>query len=41
MRSVFLGTPEFAVPALRALAGCTEVAAVFTKPDAASKRGKT
>lgn len=40
MRAVFFGTPAFAAPALRALSQCAEVAAVYTKPDAASKRGK-
>jgi methionyl-tRNA formyltransferase len=33
MRIVFLGTPEFAVPSLRALASEHEVLAVFTQPD--------
>jgi methionyl-tRNA formyltransferase len=40
MRVVFLGTPEFAVPSLRALAsGGHEVAAVFTQPDRPKGRG--
>ncbi|MBM4363910.1 MAG: methionyl-tRNA formyltransferase, partial [Deltaproteobacteria bacterium] len=33
MRTVFFGTPEIAVPALRALAAGTEVVAVFAQPD--------
>ncbi|HSU29615.1 MAG TPA: methionyl-tRNA formyltransferase [Bryobacteraceae bacterium] len=40
MRTVFLGTPEFAVPSLRALASAGhEVAAVFTQPDRPKGRG--
>ena len=40
MRVVFLGTPEFAVPSLQALAsGGHEVAAVFTQPDRPKGRG--
>lgn len=40
MRIVFLGTPEFAVPSLRALAGSGhEVIAVFTQPDRPKGRG--
>jgi len=36
-----MGTPEFAVPALRALiAGECEIAAVFTRPDRPSGRGR-
>lgn len=38
-RIVFLGTPEFAVPALRALAAAHEVVAVVTQPDRAGGRG--
>ena len=33
MRAVFLGTPEFAVPTLRALTSEHELIAVFTQPD--------
>ena len=33
MKAVFLGTPEAAVPALRALTGIAQVGAVFTQPD--------
>lgn len=41
MRVVFLGTPEFAVPSLRALlASRHEVCAVVTQPDRASGRGQ-
>ena len=39
MRVVFMGTPEFAVPSLRALAAVHDVAAVFTRADAVSGRG--
>ena len=39
MRVVFLGTPEFAVPSLAALATEHEVAAVFTQPDRPKGRG--
>jgi methionyl-tRNA formyltransferase len=39
MRVVFLGTPEFAVPSLRALAARHQVAAVFTQPDRPKGRG--
>lgn len=40
MRVVFMGTPDFAVPSLRALAGAHEVALVLTRPDAVRGRGK-
>lgn len=36
---IFMGTPEFAVPSLRALAGMARVSAVFTQPDAPAGRG--
>lgn len=39
MRAVFLGTPEFAVPSLKALSGQHEVVAVFTQPDRPKGRG--
>jgi methionyl-tRNA formyltransferase len=39
MRVAFMGTPEFAVPALRALTRSHEVVAVYTMPDAVSGRG--
>ncbi len=39
MRVVFLGTPEFAVPSLRALASTHHVLAVFTQPDRPKGRG--
>ena len=40
MRIVFLGTPEFAVPSLRALAEAGhEIAAVYTQPDRPKGRG--
>jgi len=42
MRIVFMGTPEFAVPSLRALAGADgiEVVAAYSQPDSVSRRGK-
>ena len=39
MRVVFMGTPDFAVPSLQALASQHEVLVVFSRPDAASGRG--
>lgn len=41
MNIVFMGTPQFAVPLLRALASKYSVNAVYTRPDAVSGRGKT
>ena len=41
MRIVFMGTPEFAVPSLRALIDHGyDVAGVFTQPDRPRGRGK-
>ena len=42
MRVVFAGTPEFAVPSLKALlhAGAVELAGVYTQPDRRGGRGK-
>lgn len=40
MNIVYMGTPTFALPTLSALAEHHEVRAVFTRPDAASHRGK-
>jgi methionyl-tRNA formyltransferase len=41
LRIAFLGTPDFAVPSLRALVGAGhEVAAVFTQPDRPRDRGQ-
>ena len=40
MRIVFMGTPDFAVPSLRALATAHDVALVLTRPDAVRSRGK-
>lgn len=37
---VFMGSPEFALPSLRALAGAYRVAGVVTQPDRASGRGR-
>ena len=39
MRVAFLGSPEFAVPCLRALAGAHEVALVVSQPDKPAGRG--
>lgn len=41
MRVVFMGTPEFAVPSLRALVAHHDVVAVYSRPDAVSGRGRT
>jgi len=40
MRIVFMGTPDFAVPSLRALAGQHDVSLVLTRPDAVRGRGR-
>ncbi|MCL6619070.1 MAG: methionyl-tRNA formyltransferase [Thermomonas hydrothermalis] len=40
MRIVFAGTPEFAVPSLRAAAAKDEVVAVLTQPDRPAGRGR-
>jgi methionyl-tRNA formyltransferase len=40
LRIVFAGTPEFALPALRAAAQRGEVVAVYTQPDRPSGRGR-
>lgn len=40
MRIVFMGTPSFAVPSLRKLAGEHDVVLVCTRPDAVRSRGK-
>lgn len=40
MRVVFMGTPDFAVPSLEALAERHDVALVLTRPDAVRGRGK-
>jgi methionyl-tRNA formyltransferase len=39
MRVAFMGSPEFAVPCLRALAGAHQVALVVTQPDKPAGRG--
>ena len=39
MRIVFMGTPEFAVPSLKAIAETGyDICGVFTKPDKPKKR---
>ena len=40
LRIVFAGTPEFAVPSLRAAAQRGEVVGVYTQPDRAAGRGR-
>ena len=40
MRIVFMGTPDFAVPSLSALAAEHEVVLAVTMPDAVRSRGK-
>lgn len=40
MRVVFMGTPQFAVASLQALAAVHDVIAVYTRADAASGRGR-
>ncbi len=39
-RIVFMGTPRFAVPALRALTACHQVVGVVTQPDRPAGRGQ-
>lgn len=39
MRVVFMGSPEFSLPSLRALAAAHDVVAVYTQPDRPSGRG--
>ncbi len=41
MKTVFMGTPDFAVPCLQRLAELTEVVGVFTQPDRPKGRGLT
>ncbi len=41
MRTVFMGTPDFAVPCLRQLADMTQVVGVYTQPDRRQGRGLT
>lgn len=40
MRLVFMGTPEIALPVLKAVSSRHEVVAVYTRPDAYSGRGR-
>jgi len=40
IKIVFMGSPEFALPSLRALAGAYDVVGVVTQPDRASGRGR-
>ncbi len=39
-RLIFMGTPHFAVPVLKALIGRYEIASVVTQPDRRAKRGR-
>jgi len=39
LRSVFMGTPAFAVPSLEALAACSELVGVVSRPDKPRGRG--
>jgi methionyl-tRNA formyltransferase len=41
MRSIFMGSPEFALPALTALAELSDVVGVVTQPDRPAGRGRT
>jgi methionyl-tRNA formyltransferase len=40
MRSVFMGSPEFALPVLESLKGQTQIAGVVTQPDRPAGRGR-
>lgn len=40
MRVIFMGTPDFSVPVLEALAGAHEIAAVYSQPPRPAGRGK-
>lgn len=40
LRVIFMGTPEFALPSLRALAGAAQIVAVVTQPDRPAGRGR-
>ena len=40
MRIIFMGTPDFAVPSLKALDEAFDVVEVVTRPDAVRSRGK-
>ena len=41
MNVIFMGTPSFALPTLELLAQDFDLRAVFSRPDAVSRRGKT
>lgn len=41
LKTVFMGTPEFAVPSLEAISKTTKVVAVYTQPDRPAGRGQT
>ena len=40
LRIIFAGTPDFAVPSLRAAAQRNEIVAVYTQPDRPAGRGR-
>src|SRR2546430_11038655 len=40
LKAIFLGTPEFAIPSLRAVLDVVEVLAVVTQPDRPRGRGR-
>ena len=40
MRVIFMGTPDFSVPALQAIAARHEVVAVYSQPPRAAGRGQ-
>ena len=40
LHTIFLGTPEFAVPVLRVLIEMQNVVAVYTRPDRPAGRGR-
>ena len=40
MRVIFMGTPDFSVPALRAIAARHDVVAVYSQPPRAAGRGQ-
>lgn len=39
MRTIFMGTPDFAIPTLQYLYENTELLAIFTKQDKVNSRG--
>ena len=39
MKTIFMGTPEFALPSLKLVAEKTDLKAIFTKEDKPNSRG--